>query len=138
MHAVQLAAVVEVEGEVGPGSAVGGAEQGDAFVDTLAAGRIGREAFLQSRASWDAIVDGYTQHCADPSFVNYFWTLRSMQAPLFMLAEVSRTLPRARMLQEEVLTAQPPIAIDTFHGWFLRLVSLAPLSPPGAATPAGP
>lgn len=42
-------------------------------------------------------------------------------------------LPRARMLQEEALTAQPPIAIDTFHGWFLRLVSLAPLSPPGAA-----
>ncbi|KAE8234979.1 hypothetical protein A4X13_0g9666, partial [Tilletia indica] len=73
-------------------------EQGKAFVDTLAAGRIGREAFLQSRASWDAIVEGYTQHCADPSFVNYFWTLRSMQAPLFMLAEVSRTLPRARML----------------------------------------
>jgi len=74
------------------------AEQGDAFVDTLAAGRIGREAFLQSRASWEAIVEGYKQHCADPSFVNYFWTLRSMQAPLFMLAEVSRTLPRARML----------------------------------------
>ena len=47
------------------------------------------------------------------------------------------TLPRARMLQEEVLTAQPPIAIDTFHGWFLRLVSLAPLSPPGAAALMG-
>jgi ATP-dependent helicase/nuclease subunit A len=47
------------------------------------------------------------------------------------------SLPRARMLQEEVLTAQPPIAIDTFHGWFLRLVSLAPLSPPGAAALIG-
>ena len=46
-------------------------------------------------------------------------------------------LPRARMLQEAVLVAQPPIAVDTFHGWFLRLVSLAPLSPPGAAAAAG-
>lgn len=47
------------------------------------------------------------------------------------------SLPRARMLQEVVLTAQPPIAIDTFHGWFLRLVTLAPLSPPGAAALIG-
>ncbi len=42
-------------------------------------------------------------------------------------------LPRARMLHETLLTAVPAIAIDTFHGWFLRLVSLAPMSPPGAA-----
>lgn len=73
-------------------------EQGEDFLATLAESRIGRDDFLHSRASWQAITDGYRQHCADPSFVNYFWTLRSMQAPLFMLAEAARQLPRARML----------------------------------------
>ncbi len=47
--------------------------------------------------------------------------------------EARAALPRARMLHEALLTAEPAIAIDTFHGWFLRLVKLAPLSPPGAA-----
>ena len=49
------------------------------------------------------------------------------------VAEARAALPRARMLHEVLLTAEPAIAIDTFHGWFLRLVKLAPLSPPGAA-----
>ena len=48
-------------------------------------------------------------------------------------AEARAALPRARMLHEALLTAEPAIAIDTFHGWFLRLVKLAPLSPPGAS-----
>ena len=52
-------------------------------------------------------------------------------------AAAARALPRARMLHEVLLTAMPPIAIDTFHGWFLRLVALAPLSPPGAGAMAG-
>ena len=37
---------------------------------------------LRSRASWETLSEGYRQHCADPSFVNYFWTLRSLQSPL--------------------------------------------------------
>ena len=48
------------------------------------------------------------------------------------VAEARAALPLARMLHEALLTAEPAIAIDTFHGWFLRLVKLAPLSPPGA------
>jgi ATP-dependent helicase/nuclease subunit A len=39
-------------------------------------------------------------------------------------------LPRARGLYEAVLTSEPGIAIDTFHGWFLRLIDLAPLAAP--------
>ncbi|MGC3655072.1 GT4 family glycosyltransferase PelF, partial [Pseudomonas aeruginosa] len=54
--------------------------------------------FLHSKASWEAITAGYERYCTDPSIVNYFWTLRSMQAPVFMLAETARRLPRARML----------------------------------------
>jgi len=34
---------------------------------------------------------------------------------------------RARCLFEQVLTAQPPLTVATFHGWFLQLVQRAPL-----------
>ena len=37
-------------------------------------------------------------------------------------------LRTARGLYERVLTAQPGLAVNTFHGWFLQLVDAAPLS----------
>ncbi|MDP0919958.1 GT4 family glycosyltransferase PelF, partial [Klebsiella pneumoniae] len=46
----------------------------------------------------ETLSEGYRLHCADPSFVNYFWTLRSLQSPLLMLAEASRKMPPARVL----------------------------------------
>ncbi len=36
-------------------------------------------------------------------------------------------LPRARSLYEQLLTAQPPITITTFHSWFMQLLRRAPL-----------
>lgn len=73
-------------------------ELGAQVLDALAVGRIRLDDVLRSRASWEALTDGYRQHCADPSFVNYFWTLRTMQSPLLMLADVARRMPRARVL----------------------------------------
>lgn len=73
-------------------------EEGGALLDLLAEGRIEREDFLHGKASWEVITEGYERYCTDPSFVNYFWTLRSMQSPVFMLAEAARRMPRARML----------------------------------------
>ena len=37
-------------------------------------------------------------------------------------------LRKARGLYERVLAAQPRLAVNTFHGWFLQLVDAAPLS----------
>lgn len=71
---------------------------GEGLLDTLASGRLCLEDVLRSRSSWEAITEGYTRHCSDPSFVNYFWTLRTMQAPLIMLSQVAARLPRARAL----------------------------------------
>lgn len=51
---------------------------------------ITHEQFLFSRSSWDSIVRSYEAHCTDPSFLNYFWTVRSMHAPVFLLADVAR------------------------------------------------
>jgi ATP-dependent helicase/nuclease subunit A len=38
------------------------------------------------------------------------------------------TLHNARSLYERVVGAQPGLAVNTFHGWFLQLVAAAPLS----------
>ena len=38
------------------------------------------------------------------------------------------TLRQARALYERVVGAQPGLAVNTFHGWFLQLVAAAPLS----------
>lgn len=38
------------------------------------------------------------------------------------------TLRNARSLYERVVGAQPGLAVNTFHGWFLQLVDAAPLS----------
>lgn len=71
---------------------------GDVLLDALAQGHIQAGDVLHSRANWRVISDGYLKHCSDPSFINYFWTLRTMQSPLLMLAEAARRMPRARAL----------------------------------------
>ena len=54
------------------------------------------EAFLFSKMSWRYISDQYRTHCTDPSFVDYFWTVRIMHAPIWTLARISRKLIPAR------------------------------------------
>ncbi|TGN39245.1 GT4 family glycosyltransferase PelF [Marinobacter confluentis] len=59
---------------------------------------ISREDFLYSEESWEMIDEHYRTYCTEPSFVDYFWSVRIMHAPLFQLAEVARNLPEVRML----------------------------------------
>ena len=73
-------------------------ELGERVLESIAHGHLTLDDVLRSRSSWAALSEGYRQHCADPSFINYFWTLRSMQSPLLMLAEASQNMPRARVL----------------------------------------
>jgi ATP-dependent helicase/nuclease subunit A len=42
--------------------------------------------------------------------------------------EVAALMPRARGLYEQVLEARPGPTLTTFHGWFMQLVSHAPLA----------
>lgn len=49
-------------------------------------------------------------------------------------AQAEAVLPQARKLYAQVLASPYPMTIDTFHGWFMRLLRGAPLSsgiPPG-------
>ena len=43
-------------------------------------------------------------------------------------AEARSLLPQARALYNKVLASPQPIVIDTFHGWFGRLLNAAPIS----------
>jgi glycosyltransferase involved in cell wall biosynthesis len=58
---------------------------------------VGREEFLYARTSWDYITRQYRERCTDPSFVDYFWTVRSMHEPLWMLAEVTQRFIPVRL-----------------------------------------
>lgn len=84
-------------------------DQGQNLLQQLVDGRITRDQILHSEASWEVLSQGYQKHCSDPSFVDFFWTLRTMQPPLLMLAELARKLPRARAVH----------AISTGYAGFL-------------------
>jgi len=73
-------------------------ELGQQWLEAVVNGRMKLDAVLCSRASWEALSEGYRLHCADPSFVSFFWTLRAMQGPLLLLAEAARRQPRARVV----------------------------------------
>lgn len=68
----------------------------DQLLDALVQGQLNRHTMMRSQASWDALCTDYNQHCNDPSFIDFFWTLRTMQAPLFTLIELAHRLPKAR------------------------------------------
>ena len=55
-------------------------------------GRLGREQFLYSEKAWEFIRHNYRQYCTDPSFVDYFWTIRTMHAPIWTLAAICDSL----------------------------------------------
>lgn len=62
------------------------------------AGGITRQDFLFGARSWRLICERYGRYCTDPSFVDYFWTVRTMHAPLFDLADIARRMPATRVL----------------------------------------
>lgn len=61
-------------------------------------GPLGESAFLYGEESWAYITAMYEARCTDPSFVDYFWTVRSLHQPLWLLARVAEALPPCRLL----------------------------------------
>jgi polysaccharide biosynthesis protein PelF len=51
-------------------------------------GRMNVGEFLYSERSWNYITEQYQQRCTDPSFVDYFWTVRTMHAPIWTLSKI--------------------------------------------------
>lgn len=52
-------------------------------------GRYTEEDFLYSKSSWNYITQQYRERCTDPSFVDYFWTVRIMHAPVWQLIRIA-------------------------------------------------
>ncbi|GAB4467985.1 MAG: GT4 family glycosyltransferase PelF [Burkholderiaceae bacterium] len=86
-----------------------------------AGGALDERAFLHSRAAWRMITDNYRARCTDPSFVDYFWTIRIMHAPVWRLLAIADRAPRARVLH----TVSTGYA--GFLGMLVRHVQGAPL-----------
>lgn len=67
-------------------------------MNALVEDRISRDTIVRSQSSWETICEDYQQHCSDPSFIDFFWTVRTMQAPLLMLTEAAKRMPRAKAI----------------------------------------
>lgn len=61
-------------------------------------GQLPLEDFLYSERAWEIICKSYRDHCTDPSFVDYFWTVRIMYQPLWTLARVAKQLIPVRVV----------------------------------------
>jgi len=55
---------------------------------TQRGGKLGLDQFLYSESSWDYIRKQYRRYCTDPSFVDYFWTVRIMHGPIWVLSKI--------------------------------------------------
>ncbi|MBE0491332.1 MAG: GT4 family glycosyltransferase PelF [Sulfurospirillum sp.] len=53
--------------------------------------------FLFSERSWEFINKIYMKNCPDVPFVDYFWTLRNIHKPIWILAEIVEKLPQAKI-----------------------------------------
>jgi polysaccharide biosynthesis protein PelF len=82
------------QGAIAPGNA---GELLRGIVPMLADGEpLSERAFLYSERSWEFVTDQYRRFCTDPSFVDYFWTVRIMHAPIWMLARIAGSLIPAK------------------------------------------
>ncbi len=64
--------------------------------EIMPGGKLPAESFLYGTQSWDLLCERYRKYCTDPSFVDYFWTVRIMHAPLWQLAKIAHELIPAR------------------------------------------
>ncbi|MDR3410683.1 MAG: GT4 family glycosyltransferase PelF [Formivibrio sp.] len=68
-----------------------------AMLDQLIDGRLSLDTFLHSKESWDYTCEQYRARSTDPSFVDYFWTVRAMHVPIWMLKDIAANAPPARI-----------------------------------------
>ncbi len=59
---------------------------------------ISKEDFFHGRESWDYLVKNYSEIPEKPAFVDYFWTIRGMHAPLWILQDALKRAPRPKII----------------------------------------
>jgi polysaccharide biosynthesis protein PelF len=69
-----------------------------AMMDEAGPGKkISHDIFLYSKGAWEFIKKSYRRRSTDPSFVDYFWTIRTIHTPFWRLREVALRSPPARI-----------------------------------------
>jgi len=54
---------------------------------------ITHEHFLHSKQSWEFVREKYQENCPDVPFIDYFWTVRNIHMPIWIIAKVVEKLP---------------------------------------------
>jgi polysaccharide biosynthesis protein PelF len=54
--------------------------------------------FLRSEDAWNFITEQYSKYSTNPSFINYFWNIRNMHAPLWIIGEAIEKAPKAKVI----------------------------------------
>lgn len=68
------------------------------LMDALVNDPAGLQAqFLFSEEAWEYVGEMFRTHCTDPSFVEYFWAVREVHAPLWLLGQVAAQLIPSRL-----------------------------------------
>lgn len=60
--------------------------------------KITHKHFLHSKQSWEFITEKYTQNCADLPFIDYFWTVKNIHKPIWLLANIVKKMPKCKIL----------------------------------------
>ena len=51
-----------------------------------------QQQFLFSKEAWEYLIDSYEKHSSDPSFADYFWTVREMHKSIWALGHAAHNL----------------------------------------------
>lgn len=60
-------------------------------------GALAHSVFLHSQGAWDYLSQNFRLNCTDPSFVDYFWAVRTIHTPIWKINNMIRLMPKARM-----------------------------------------
>lgn len=55
-------------------------------------GNLSEHQFMHSKRSWNFITQQYEKYCTDPSFTDYFWTVRTMHRPIWQLVQICENM----------------------------------------------
>jgi len=55
------------------------------------------EDFLYAKRSWQFIDETYSKNCPDIPFIDYFWTLRNIHKPIWIMADIVQKLPKTKI-----------------------------------------
>jgi len=56
--------------------------------------KVTKSYFMHSEGAWGYMNEQYLKNCPDVPFVDYFWALRNMHSPIWLIADIADNLPK--------------------------------------------